>query len=72
MSVHLVRAFVRLREMIGTNKEFARKLDELERKLATHDQAIAGLIHAIRELTSPPAPKRRPIGFITLEEKKRG
>ena len=71
MSVHVVRAFARLREMIGTNKELARKLDELERKLATHDQAIAGLIDAIRELMSPPAPKRRPIGFITPEDKKR-
>ena len=72
MSVHVVRAFVRLREMIGTNKELARKLDELERKLTTHDQAIAGLIDAIRELMSPPEPKRRPIGFVTPEEKKRG
>jgi hypothetical protein len=71
MSVHVVRAFVRLREMISTNKELARKLDELERKLATHDQAIAGLIEAIRELMSPPEPKRRPIGFITPEDKKR-
>jgi len=71
MSVHVVRAFVRLREMIGTNKELARKLDELERKLTTHDQAIAGLIHAIRELMSPPESKRRPIGFITPEEKER-
>jgi ORF6N domain len=71
MSVHVVRTFVRLREMIGTNKELARKLDELERKLETHDQAIAGLIHAIRELMSPPEPKRRPIGFIPPQEKKR-
>jgi ORF6N domain-containing protein len=65
MSVHVVRAFVRLREMIGANKELARKLDELERKLATHDQAIAGLIEAIRELMRPPEPaKNRRIGFV--------
>jgi hypothetical protein len=65
MSVHVVRAFVRLREMIGANKELARKLDELERKLATHDQAIAGLIEAIRELMRPPEPaKKRRIGFV--------
>lgn len=65
MSVHVVRAFVRLREMIGANKELAHKLDELERKLATHDQAIAGLIEAIRELMRPPEPaKKRRIGFV--------
>jgi ORF6N domain len=65
MSVHVVRAFVRLREMIGANKELARKLDELERKLVTHDQAIAGLIEAIRELMRPPEPaEKRRIGFV--------
>ena len=65
MGVHVVRAFVRLREMISTHKELARKLDELERKIATHDQAIAGLIDAIRQLMTPPEPsKKRKIGFI--------
>ena len=73
MSVHVVRAFVRLREMISGNKELAKRLDELEvqigRKLSTHDQAIAGILDAIRRLMSPPESKRRPIGFITPEEK---
>lgn len=65
INIEIMRAFVRLRQMIATNKELAKKLDELERKLATHDQAIAGLINAIRELTSPPEPaRRRRIGFI--------
>ena len=54
MGVHVVRAFVRLREMIAANKELALKLDELEKKIATHDQAIAGLIDAIRQLMAPP------------------
>jgi ORF6N domain len=64
-SVHVVRAFVRLREIIGANKELARKLDELEGKLAAHDQAIAALIEAIRELMRPPEPaKKRRIGFV--------
>ncbi len=69
MSVHVVRAFVRLREMVAANKELAKKLDELERKVSSHDQAIVGLIEAIRRLTTPPDTKKRPIGFVTPEEK---
>jgi len=66
VNIEIMRAFVRLREMISTNKELSKKLDELERKVSTHDQAIAGLITAIRELATPlpPKPARR-IGFIS-------
>jgi hypothetical protein len=63
MSVYVVRAFVKLREALASNKELAQKLDQLERKLETHDDAIVGILKAIRELMNPPAPKRRPIGF---------
>lgn len=72
MSVYVVRAFVQLREMLAGNRELAKRLDELERrveaKLETHDQAIAGLIHTIRELMNSPASKKRPIGFIVPEQ----
>lgn len=63
MSVFVVRAFVQLRELLSSHRELAKQLDKLERKLSTHDQAIAGLIDAIRQLTSVPAKKSRPIGF---------
>jgi hypothetical protein len=71
MGVYVVRAFVKLRELLASNKELARRLDELEarieknieKKLATHDAAIAAMLSAIRQLMSPPDPKRRPIGF---------
>jgi hypothetical protein len=63
MSVYIVRAFVQLRDMLASNKELARRLDQLERKLATHAQAITGILKAIRELMNPPPPKRRGIGF---------
>jgi hypothetical protein len=64
MSVYVVRAFVQLRDMLSSNKELARRLDELERKLASHDQAITGILKTIRELMNPPPePKRRGIGF---------
>lgn len=71
MSVYVVRAFVRLRSMLASNKELARRLDELERKLATHDQAIVSILKAIRELTAPPPePKRRGIGFTANFDEK--
>ncbi|HXM82695.1 MAG TPA: ORF6N domain-containing protein [Burkholderiales bacterium] len=72
VSVYVVRAFVRLRELLASNKELARRLDQLEKKLGSHDQAIAGLVNTIRNLMSPPELKRRPIGFVTSDEKKRG
>jgi len=74
VSIYVVRAFVQLRELLAGHKELARRLDELEarmeRKLMTHDQAIAGILDAIRQLMAPPAPpKKRPIGFVTGEKK---
>jgi phage regulator Rha-like protein len=63
MSVFVVRAFVRLREMLATNRKLARKIDELENRLDTHDSAIQDLIEAIKELMMPPDPPRKRIGF---------
>jgi hypothetical protein len=64
MSVFVVRAFVRLRELLTSSKALTRKLAELEARLEGHDQAIADIITAIRELMTPSAPeKRRGIGF---------
>ncbi|MGH8703727.1 MAG: hypothetical protein ACREVR_21455 [Burkholderiales bacterium] len=60
-----MRAFVRLREALSANRALAKKLDELEQRLDTHDQAIGELMRAIRELTASPEPARkRRIGFI--------
>lgn len=70
VSVFVVRAFVKLRELSVVHKEIGRKLDQLERKVTGHDQAIASLITAIRELmTSPDPKKKRSIGFAPWEEK---
>ena len=62
MSVFGVRAFIQLREMLSTHKDLAVKLEALERTISTHDQAIAGLINAIRELMRTPDTKSRSIG----------
>jgi hypothetical protein len=72
VSVFVVRAFVKLRELSLAHKEIRQKLDELEHKVAGHDQAIAGLINAIRELMTPPEPKKkRPIGFAPWEDRQK-
>jgi hypothetical protein len=63
MSVFVVRAFVRLREMLATSRQLAAKIDELENRLQTHDSAIRGLIQAIKDLSTPEQPARRRIGF---------
>lgn len=64
MSVFVVRAFVQLRALLADSRELTKRLDALERKLGSHDQAIAGLIDAIRQLTSVPAKPGRSIGFL--------
>jgi hypothetical protein len=63
MSVFVVRAFVRLREMLTNNRELAVKIDELERRLDTHDASIQDLIEAIKELMAPDPATGRKIGF---------
>jgi phage regulator Rha-like protein len=70
VNIEIMRAFVRMRDLLTSNKELAQKLAELERKVSGHDQAIVGILKAIRELMNPPVPKKRPIGFIELQERK--
>ena len=64
-----MRTFVRLREVLASNQALKRKLDELERKLGAHDQAITGILNAIRELMTPPEPpKKRRMGFVQTDD----
>jgi hypothetical protein len=70
VNVQIMRAFVRMRELLSSNRELAAKLDQLERKLQSHDETIVGILKAIRELMRPPHPRTRPIGFTAnLDEK---
>ncbi len=64
VSLLVVRTFVQLREMLSSHKDLALKLEQLERKVGSHDQAIAGLIDAIRQLMTPPKSSSRGIGFL--------
>jgi hypothetical protein len=62
MSVHVVRAFVRLREMIASHKELVKRLDDLEGR---YDEQFKVVFDAIRQLMAPPEPKpKRKIGFV--------
>jgi phage regulator Rha-like protein len=83
VSVYVVRAFVRLREVLATHKALAKKLEQLEEKtealVLKHDALAAStraqfkeVIEALRALTRPPEPTKRPIGFITPQEKRSG
>jgi phage regulator Rha-like protein len=68
-SIQVVRAFVKLREMLSANKELAHKLTLLENRIGKHDEDIKLIFNAIRQLmTSPEKPKRK-IGFHRGEEK---
>ena len=64
MSIFVVRAFVKLREITSGNKELAQKLNELEKKYEKHDKDIKVIIDAIRQLMTPPEKTKRKIGFI--------
>ena len=59
-----MRAFVRLREMIASHKGLARKLEALEKK---YDAQFKVVFDAIRQLMTPPEPKKRKIGFLAKE-----
>ena len=69
-SVHVVRAFVHMHELLSDHKELAQKPAQLERKGGAHDKAIAEIINAIRQLMAPSEPnKKRPIGFAPWKDK---
>ena len=64
-SIQVVRAFVRLRQLLASHEELSRKLDKLEAKYAEHDEKLAIVFKAIRELMKPPdlAKREGRIGF---------
>lgn len=83
MGIYVVRAFVHLREALSTNADVAKRLAELEMKTESlelsHDTfsrntrlQLRQLLDAVRELTTPPAPPKRPIGFVHPEDKPKG
>lgn len=67
VSLYVVRAFIRLRELLSTHTELSQKVAELEGRLDTHDEEIALLMQAIQQLLSPPPTPERKLGFRLKE-----
>jgi hypothetical protein len=69
MSVFVVRAFVRMRELAAGNRQITAKLDDLEQRVCKHDEALTALFAAIRQLLEPASAESRPeIGFHVREQ----
>jgi len=67
VNIAIMRAFVKLRQMLETNRELAQKFSELERRVGKHDEEISAILEAIRQLMMPPEKPRREIGFHVRE-----
>ncbi len=68
INVAIMRTFVRLRQMLDSNHELAQKFSELEQRVGKHDEDIAAILEAIRQLVVPPEKPRREIGFHVREK----
>jgi hypothetical protein len=71
VNIAIMRAFVRLREALETNRELAQKFAELEGRVGKHDEEIGAIIEAIRQLMALPEKPRREIGFHVREKSAR-
>jgi hypothetical protein len=69
VSVFVVRAFIRMRRMLGDQRRLALKLAELESKLATHDRNFHVVFATLKQLMQPPEPKKKRIGFVTDDDR---
>lgn len=67
VNIAIMRAFVKLREMLDANRELAQKFSELEKRVGKHDQEIGAIIDAIRQLMASPKNPKREIGFHVRE-----
>jgi len=68
VNIAIMRAFVKLRQILSTHKELAYKLAELERKIERHDKEIKAIFDAIRQLMTSPEKPRRRIGYVNDEK----
>lgn len=69
VNIEIMRAFVRLRQLLASHKELAQKLEELERHLKVHDEHIQAIFSAIRQLMAAPEKPPKKIGFHVREKR---
>src|SRR6266571_903623 len=67
VNITIMRAFVKLRRILETSREFARKFADLERRAGKHGEEISAILEAIRQLLAPPEKPQREIGFHVRE-----
>ena len=68
VNIQIMRAFIKLKELLLTHKELAIKLEALEEKYAEHDERIKDIFEAIRQLLTPPPEKQRKIIGFKVEK----
>jgi len=68
INIAIMRAFVQLRQALEANRELGRRFSELEQRVGKHDEEIAAILEAIRQLMAPPEKSRREIGFHVREK----
>ena len=68
VNIAIMRAFVKLRQLLNANRELAKKFSELEQRVGKHDEDITAIMEAIRQLMAPPEKPRREIGFHVREK----
>jgi len=70
MSVFIIRAFVRLREMALNNEKLARKVKQIENRVSDHDKILLELIEEIKKIIDAPKPRnKKMVGFISAADK---
>lgn len=68
MNILIVRAFIKLREMLATHKDLARKVEDLERQQKEHGEHLAAVYSVVKELMAPPPKPQRRMGFMDPAE----
>jgi ORF6N domain len=70
VNIEIMRAFVELRRAASSYADIEKRLEEIERKLGGHDEQLNQIFKTLRQLISPPARPKRPVGFRPLEGEK--
>ncbi len=68
MSLFIVRAFIKMREMLSTHKDLANKIEEIERKQKEHGDLLASVYSVVKQLINEPVKEKDPMGFRVKRE----